>query len=366
MRELVVDLTPACINKTAIHHIALDTFSALAEWFDVTPQYLGKRQPKAVGDMERLIADTFLRALRGWTAASAHVDEIGLYVRDDEDCTPRLYFDPIYTLARNLNPQDVVFVLDMTTLTNPEWHGRGVHVAYERAFRKLLGSPARIVCISHHCAVALRASFAIPRNDIVTVPLYLRELPVADAEPPGVPLESRRFFLCVGSLETRKNLVGLMRAFALSGLASQGWKLVIAGGKGHGHEAIVEAANELCGVELLGFVSDEVLAWLYANAAAFAYPSFLEGFGLPLLEAMSHGLPCLASITGASREVCGSDETLVDPYDVPSIAAGLIACAGRIEQDAPSSRDSRKARAHRFTFESYLDALLPAFDRDCA
>ena len=148
----------------------------------------------------------------------------------------------------------------------------------------------------------------------------------------------------------------------MAGLAAEGWTLAIAGGEGEGHAAITAAAREFEGVELLGFVTDDDLGWLYDHAAAFVFPSFLEGFGLPLLEAMAHGLPCLASITGASREICGDLAILVDPYRLRSIADGLLACTRQAATLGSVARQRRICRASQFTFQRYIEALMPAFE----
>jgi glycosyltransferase involved in cell wall biosynthesis len=359
-RTLILDMTPICINKTAIYHIALDTLKALT-CFDVKVQFRGQigGMPRSVYD-EREIAEAFFLDVQYWAAGSTHDDEINLAAHVSAGMTPRLYFDPIYTLYGQLNERDVVFVLDLSPLTNPEWHNPSIARVYERAFRKLLGSKARIVSISNHCTTSLRANFSIPATDIVTVPLYLRSLIGQNQQKPKKPLPYGRFFLFVGSMELRKNLIGLVRAFAMSALSSKGWALVLAGGKGQGWEAITEAAEQAENVELLGYVSDAELSWLYHHATAFAYPSYLEGFGLPLVEAMVHGLPCLASVTGASAEVCKDLGILVDPYNMQSIVQGLIHCAQLSDALAADSKAKIVSRAREFTFEKYLAKLLEA------
>ena len=359
-KTLVIDMTPTCVNRTAIYHIAIDTAAALAG-MTAALQYCGSIcQPPEDRYAQRNVQEGFLRDLAAWSCASPHSDEIDEFY-DDGDRWRRLYFDPIYTLYRPLQSCDVVFVLDLTPLTNPEWHNSMVSRAYERAFRKLACSSARIVSISENCTAALRANFAIPSKDIVTVPLYLREIGVKGANEPIKSLVNRRFFLFVGSLETRKNLRGLLQAFALSGLADAGWLLAIAGGDGEGAERIRAEAITLKGVQLLGFVSDPELAWLYANTAAFVYPSYLEGFGLPLVEAMSHGVPCMASLTGASSEICGELCILVDPYEMQSLVDGLLECAAAAEFISEADRRRLAARGRSYSFERYIAALMPSF-----
>lgn len=359
-RRLVVDMTPTCVNRTAIYHIALDTVSAL-EPSIAGLQYRGELGPRpADRDAERIVQQAFFRDVAGWAEESAHTDELDESPEVGGDGLKRLYFDPIYTLYRPLSRSDVVFVLDVTTLTNPEWHNPTVAKVYERAFRKIAASPARIVSISANCTSALRANFAIPSADITTVPLYLRAFPDDRVREPIERLRSRPFFLFVGSLETRKNVTGLIQAFALSGLAQAGFALAIAGGDGEGAGRIREEAGQFDAVELLGFVTDAELAWLYAEATAFVYPSFLEGFGVPLVEAMAYGLPCLASLTGASSEICGDLGVLVDPYDMQSIVEGLLSCVEQSRGRTEADRSKLVERARSYSFDRYLAALTPA------
>lgn len=354
MRDLIIDMTPTFINKTAIYHIANDTFAALACDYRVRSQIRGE----IVGDARpERVALAFSDDIARFAAESAHVGELAAAPPERGERAAVLFFDPIYTLYQPLGANDVVLVLDLSTLTNPEWHAPAVVRCYEQAFRKISASRARIATISDHCTTALRANFSIPADEITTVPLYMRDLPRHEATAPAAALTPRRFFLFVGSMESRKNVVGLMRAFALSGLVEEGWTLALAGGPGIGADEIRAAARDIEGVHHLGFVTDAELAWLYENAAAFAYASYLEGFGLPLLEAMAHGVPCMASITGASPEVCLDLGVMVDPYHTISIVDGLRRCAELAQKDDPGLRARLIARAEQFTFDRYIATL---------
>src|SRR5262249_44166268 len=156
---------------------------------------------------------------------------------------------------------------------------------------------AQVASISHNTALALWANYGIPLDQITVVPLYLRNGvgPAVQENPP--PTSCSRHLLFVGSLETRKNLSGLFHAFEASGLAREGFTLVIVGGDAKGADQVKQDADDVRGVSLRGFVSDGVLRSLYRSAAAFVYPSYLEGFGLPVIEAASWGLPIVTSNT---------------------------------------------------------------------
>ena len=122
-------------------------------------------------------------------------------------------------------------------------------------------------------------------------------------------LSAGKYFLYVGRLETKKNVVTLLRAFAeLKKDLGVGHpiELVLAGKWGYGEEAIKQTlAVNNNGVRVLGFTPEEDLASLYSGALAFCFPSLYEGFGMPVLEAAAAGTPVIASDIPALREVMG-------------------------------------------------------------
>lgn len=359
MTKLVVDMTPTVVNRTAIYHIARDTLAALPA--DTAIQYRGQIARQVVEDNpeRQQIADAFFRDLGVFLGQHIHTDEIHPQPAGP-DRTPRLFFDPLYTLYKPLLAGDVVFVLDMSTLTNREWHEPHIVRLYERAFRRLAASRAKVVSISHNTTAGLRATFSIAKSSITTVPLYVRPMKAVQAQAPDAPLEPGRFLLFVGSLEARKNVVGLIEAFAMSGLHARGYRLAIAGGDGRGAEEIRATAEVTQGVDLLGFVSEGELRWLYENAAAFTYPSHLEGFGVPLLEAMSFGLPCLSPTTGAPPEITQGLCPTADPSELMSIVQGLNQVVEIASGDSDAIRSKLRQRAATFTFQRYMGELSKA------
>jgi glycosyltransferase involved in cell wall biosynthesis len=143
------------------------------------------------------------------------------------------------------------------------------------------------------------------------------------------------FALFVGGIEPRKNLDALVEAFARVG-GPEPW-LVIAGGRTYwapqGTEALrakVEALPEGIRrrVVLTGYVSDDEKRALLAGATMLAYPSRYEGFGFPVLEGFSAGVPVLTSSAGSLPEVAGDAALLIDPNDVDAIAEGLVRLFG--------------------------------------
>jgi glycosyltransferase involved in cell wall biosynthesis len=133
--------------------------------------------------------------------------------------------------------------------------------------------------------------------------------------------------LFVGTIQPRKNLVKLIEAFELLKtrykLCVISYKLIIAGGKGWMADEVYKKAKESKfsdEIIFTGSVSDDELADLYKNAEIFVMPSLYEGFGLPVLEAMSYGVPCVVSDNSSLREIAGDSALLVDAHNSNDIA----------------------------------------------
>ena len=176
----------------------------------------------------------------------------------------------------------------------------------------------------------------------------------------------RSFFLFVGTLEPRKNLTRLLQAYGSLPLSiKEKMKLVIVGGKGWGEVNLLDTITQLDlteYVKVLGRVDDATLATLYTNAQFLVMPSLYEGFGLPLVEAMSYGTPVLTANNSSMPEVTGNAGLLVDALDVESIADGL--------QEMITNNDLRerlaknaKLNASRYSWDNSAQKLIKVFEK---
>lgn len=131
----------------------------------------------------------------------------------------------------------------------------------------------------------------------------------------------KKFILCAGSIEPRKNLISLLKAYNnLDMSIKKEYKLILTGFKGWENQEIVSLINQNKDyVNYLGYISDEELVAVYNLATLFVYPSFYEGFGLPVLEAMACGTPVVCSNTTSLPEVGGDAVVYCDPYNVDDI-----------------------------------------------
>ncbi len=219
----------------------------------------------------------------------------------------------------------VVSVYDCWFLRNPERAHPDV-VRAGRVLGRAIRGGAVVHASSHATADAVRELFA--GADVRVVHLAALPLPEAPTTCPIAELEGRAFVVAVATLERRKNLPQLVRAFAEIASLHPDLRLVLAGGDGDDRPAIDAAVDALpretgARVMFTGYVDDPVRAWLLRNARVLAYPSLDEGFGFPLLDAMGAQVPIVASTAGSIPEVAGGAALLAAADDLDGLAAAL-------------------------------------------
>ena len=249
----------------------------------------------------------------------------------------------------------VVTVHDLAFMHTPEHFSRhGVRVM--RRSLDVIRRRAALVLCSSQATLDDCAAHGIDGDRLRLVLLGTSATEVTDAEAErarrsyGLPEE---FVLFVGTIEPRKNLRRLAAAVARDG----GPPLVVAGADGWGDARPDGTAD----VTFLGFVPPNDLPGLYRAATVFAYPSEMEGFGLPVLDAMAQGTPVVTSRGTSTEEVAGGAAVLVDPFDEESIAEGLRLADERRNELATLGR----SRAGAMTWQATADATVDAY-RDAA
>ena len=210
--------------------------------------------------------------------------------------------------------------------------------------------PDHIAVISHGVSPVFK-----PENDVSKIQKTLDKY--------GIP---KPYFLCVGRLNPRKNLVSLVKAFTMiKKEKSIPHKLVIAGKEDYATRKIIrsiEEAGSPGNVLLTGFVEDDDLPALYNGADVFLYPSLFEGVGLPVLEAMSCGVPVIASDSSSLKEVAGNAGLLVNPLDPEELKNALFRITSN--QDLRKEYTTRgKARAKKFSWLSTAQQTLNIYHR---
>jgi glycosyltransferase involved in cell wall biosynthesis len=173
----------------------------------------------------------------------------------------------------------------------------------------------------------------------------IRIVPHGVYRPPSF-LERRKrekIILFVGALQARKNVARLVEAFES---APSDWRLILAGAStGYGSEAILErirASRCQQRIQIIGYISPAELQTLYSRASIFAFPSLDEGFGIPVLEAMSQGVPVIISNRPSLKEIAGDAALMVDPYRTEELESALERLIGD-----PDLREEYAGRGRR-------------------
>jgi glycosyltransferase involved in cell wall biosynthesis len=271
-----------------------------------------------------------------------------------------------YVVPPSEHPR-VVSVYDCWFLANPSLASPTVRRAGDVMRRSVRGGATVHVSSA---ATADAVGELLDATRVVVVPLAPLPMPAAPAErPPGASwaasLEKQPYVLSLGTIERRKNLPALVAAFAAASTELGDATLVVAGAPGDDAAALDEAVATLPTplrqrVHRPGPVDDDTKAWLLQHAAALAYPSLDEGFGFPILEAQTVGIPVVATSAGSIPEVAGAGAELVALGATDELAAALVRVVG---DDARRDALVAAGRANlaRFSWSATADALVALY-----
>ena len=256
----------------------------------------------------------------------------------------------------------------------PEILPETVSRAYRMQFKVWLGRSVqvadRIICVSEQTRRDLLSRHEMEGSKVTVVPNgvdHVDRVPPPDrtgAEYLDSLALPERFVLYAGSLDARKN-VGLVLE-ALVSLRRQGRRetLVLAGQSWFGSGAVEGRIARLrakgMDVRPLGFLAPSLFYAVMRRASAFVFPSLYEGFGLPPLEAMRLGVPCIVSNAGALPEVCGDAALTISPDDTPALAGAIEKLLDdRAERERLST--AGRMRAARFTWDACAVRTLEVY-----
>ncbi len=247
---------------------------------------------------------------------------------------PDVFFTPAHVIPVGIRVPAVATVHDLGYEHFPEAHPRR-QLAYLRwSTRHNARVARRVIADSRATADDLTQFYgASPDKIDVIYPAIDPDLRRVDDEERIVTALARYgirrpYFLYLGTLQPRKNLVRLVEAFAAGELHNVGYSLVLAGKSGWLADPLLAAVGRLPSavtgqVLLPGYIADADKAALLSGATALVFPSLYEGFGFPVLEAQACGAPVICSNTSSLPEVAGDGALLVDPFDVTAIAGTM-------------------------------------------
>jgi glycosyltransferase involved in cell wall biosynthesis len=230
--------------------------------------------------------------------------------------------------------------------SSPEFRARFTQQARDAAARSDL-----IIAVSSFTASQVEQLLKVEPSRIRVVHHGVR--------PASANSKRENIVLCVGAIQRRKNVARLVKAFES---LPDSWRLTLAGaadGFGAAEELqAVEQSPARERIDVLGYVSREQLESLYSRAGIFAFPSLDEGFGMPILEAMAHGVPVLTSNCSAMPEVAGDAALLVDPLNMRD---GLL----RLATDEPLRDDLKRRgleRIKQFSWDAAVQKTWAVYD----
>ena len=242
-----------------------------------------------------------------------------------------------YIVPPRIDGKTVTTVYDLTHLRFPETMERSNYDHIRKNLAYSIERSTRIITISDFVRQELRELLDVPEERVCVIPCAPSFSPetASFAETAAKYGISKPYILFVGTIEPRKNLTRLLKAFdRLKREAGLPHQLVLAGGSGWKNREIYETAAALtCAEDVVftGFVSAAEKNALYENASVFVFPSLYEGFGIPPLEAMHFGCPVVTSRAASLPEVVGDAAVLADPMSELSIAEGIF----RVLRDEP-------------------------------
>lgn len=293
--------------------------------------------------------------------------QFGRSLRDDEADVVHVQ----YTAPLNCPVPVVVTVHDVSFVEQPEFFSKFRQKQLALTVHRTVQQAARVLTCSEFSRNAISKAYGMNPEKIVVAPNAASAcfLPLNRADARGVVREElgidAPFLLCVGNLQRRKNQIGLIRAFEslMNADPELPHHLVFVGKETPQSKEILTAARRSPlrdRIHFTGFVSDELLPWIYNASDLLVFPSFYEGFGIPLLEAMACGCPVASSNRTALPEVGGSAAVYFDPTSVYDMARTIHDLLLSVELRQKLGRAALE-RSRAFSWRSSAEIVISAY-----
>lgn len=336
--KLILSVEPIRFPLTGIGRYTYELASRLQQCSDISDLrfFAGRRflpslpcaasQSDAVHGLKRLVQKNAL-AVEAYRLLMPYLRKQALKGMEDF-----IYHSPNYYLPPFAG-RSVATFHDLSPFTWSHCHAPQIARYLQKELKVTLERADALITDSHFTRQELADYFAWPIERIHAVPLasspefHPRSVQEMRETLTRHGLQAGGYSLFVGTIEPRKNIETLLDAYSRLPLAlRQRWPLILTGYHGWRSEAIharIAQAQQQGWARYLGFVASQDLPLLYAGARLFAFPSHYEGFGLPVLEAMSSGVPVVCSNSSSLPEVAGSAALMCAPDDVEALSALL-------------------------------------------
>jgi len=268
----------------------------------------------------------------------------------------------------------VVTLHDMTFFLYPNFHKKLNVFFFKNMIKASMVFCDKIICVSeatkNDVIEILKIKESI-REKIAVIPLGVDEPEeFFDEKNPIIllknKLEKQKYILFIGTIEPRKNIKSIIKAYSMLEKSYLDYKLVIVGRKGWHYDGVYETVEELgLGDKIVftDFVTDKEKNVLLSNCYLFVYPSFYEGFGIPVLEAMSFGIPTITSNISSMPEVAGDAGILINPLKVEEVANAMTL----LLEDKSVYEDLKiksLQQIKKFTWEKMAESTVKAYSNN--
>lgn len=282
-----------------------------------------------------------------------------------------LYFQPNFIPNSNIKAKKLICTVhDFSFMLQPHWHTKELIDHYNKKFFSLIKKADHIITGSNFTKQEIIDYMQIPQDKISVIyhgvnhKLY-KPYPQNELQDTKAKFDlPKKFLLFVGSIEPRKNLLTLLKAYNLLTNEEKGeLPLILVGFKGwKNREIMQEIEKNKEYIRYLGYVTDNQLAHIYNLATVFIYPSLYEGFGLPPLEAMACGTPVIVSSVASLPEVCGDAAIYIEPTDHIDIKNKILVIA-KDEKLREELSQKSKAQAALFSWEKSAIEHFEVFEK---
>jgi len=330
MKKIAIDVRSILSKKTGKEWYTFSLLEHLVEIDKENKYYLYSRHDF---DMSQYPSNCVKRIIKVpmwlWhieVLIDMYKNEIDIYLATASYIIASLMFTPKIKV--------ILTVHDLVAFIFPEKHDIKARIIEKLTTSLALSNSKKIICPSINTKLDLERLFPRMKKKTIFIPEAAREtfrvLPKEDSNREIIMSKysiPKQYILNIGTLAPRKNLIKLLKAYALLPIEMRSvYSLVFVGGKGWYYQEIFNTVKQLNlenNVFFAGYVDDFDIPYILEKAEAFIYPSKYEGFGLPLLEAMACGVPVISSNTPALLEVAEGVSEIVDRKNVEDIARGI-------------------------------------------
>ena len=287
-------------------------------------------------------------------------------LRNAEDA---VYHGPNFYLPHNIG-RSVATFHDISIFTCPWFHPKDRVRFMEKSLRESLNTASLLLTVSDFSRDEIIKTCGYPGDRIIVTPLACNQdyYPRSEAECLPVltkyQLRWQRFGLYIGTMEPRKNIKGILQAYErLPAELRKQYPMIFSGYRGWEDTEVwqlVDRGTREGWIHYLGYVPEQDLPFLYSAAATFIYPSHYEGFGLPVLEAMSCGTPVVTSSTTSLPEVAGDAALMTDPQDIVMLSQLIQRSFVDTEWRTEATR-AGLSRSRNFSWQRCTEQTIDAY-----